>query len=927
MSDIDASGSILTDLTLTCDGKLFLRGNFPAVDGINRPQLARLDATTGRLDQAFDPPAEVSGQPFTVYPDGRVLVGNSIRLYSDGGIDDTLDAESIRSLTEFVALPDGKLIGYNPETGELRKFLGTGESDPAFPADLVIPRPNAFSNAVKGLSVLPTGHMFVGGQKLLTLNGATIDFDLAGYRPQTQDVLDFLAPANGRLWMHWSDTFSDRFTAHHLIEETSSGEIGFVYDHFLASEEAGLACVSVRRLGELSKALTVRFEVVPDTAVNGTHFEGTAGELVFEAGKRSVELRIPLIDDSDWDGDRKFRIELTPTANSSIDQTHSSTIVTIADNDGAGSFSLFEGFEWALTEGGHESLKVVRSGSYDGNVTVDYEITPITADRHDFESLTGTIIFADGQKEAELPPLVVDDAVVESTETATIQLVRVSAGELGGKPSRLFGVDDNDRPGSGWFSYFHAPSSAEAILALPGGRVLFVGANNHSMVIFDSSGAQDQVFESKPNDLVYSLALDPAGRIFAAGKFTKVGEKQINYLVRYLPGGDVDTTFENGSDKGPNARIFRIVTYPDGRVLIAGRFSTYSGKVAAGIARLMPDGSLDPSFDSQSLLSGIAGEPSPAIDGLELCADGRILVSGQFNVNGLSPYLIRLLPDGAIDRAFVVPTATINGAISAMLPLRNGSVMVGGNFQSNAGPSYFGKLLPDGTIDRTFELAGLRVINPVTAIRQLEDGKLLIAGSLRFDETGGQQQGTAILYPDGALYQSLVSNYPSPISEPRDGLIYVSFGPIGPFPSRISASPPENALFDNTDTWARYYFSPAERSGVPEEFWSKDDDGDGVSNFAEYAGGTNPRILDHSVGGRVARLQDGIVEITFPGNYAARDVVHTPQSSVDARNWEDLVAPQVSDLTALVVRVDSDPNGTGVRIFRLSSALQANALP
>jgi hypothetical protein len=83
-----------------------------------------------------------------------------------------------------------------------------------------------------------------------------------------------------------------------------------------------------------------------------------------------------------------------------------------------------------------------------------------------------------------------------------------------------------------------------------------------------------------------------------------------------------DGSFDPGL--GPNGTITDIQIQPDGRILLAGRFSTYNGVRRPGIARIFPDGRLDESFHPDGRFK--FNTESPA---MVLLADGRILALKQ----------------------------------------------------------------------------------------------------------------------------------------------------------------------------------------------------------------------------------------------------------------------------------------------------------
>lgn len=116
-----------------------------------------------------------------------------------------------------------------------------------------------------------------------------------------------------------------------------------------------------------------------------------------------------------------------------------------------------------------------------------------------------------------------------------------------------------------------------------------------------------------------------------------------------LPGGRPELRDPSFNAALPGAPTL-VVPQPDGRLLVAGTFSVApGGRPTYGLARLGLDGALDPSFRAGT------GIPSgSSIAELRPLSDGRLYVRGSFNriADEPRPGLARLLPDGSIDPSF-----------------------------------------------------------------------------------------------------------------------------------------------------------------------------------------------------------------------------------------------------------------------------------
>jgi uncharacterized delta-60 repeat protein len=180
----------------------------------------------------------------------------------------------------------------------------------------------------------------------------------------------------------------------------------------------------------------------------------------------------------------------------------------------------------------------------------------------------------------------------------------------------------------------------------------------------------------------------------------------------------MDTNFDTGT--GADRTIRCMALQQDGKILVAGLFTNFNGAAAEKIARLNPDGSVDPAF-------------TPHVPGnvyaMALQADGQILIGGQ----GLwakrpARKFIRLEPDGSRDTQFH-GQATFNSDVRAIAIQSDGGILVGGSFTKVSTIEHHGlvRLDPDDQIDGSFNTSstGSAV---VLSIASQPDGKIIAAG-------------------------------------------------------------------------------------------------------------------------------------------------------------------------------------------------------
>jgi uncharacterized delta-60 repeat protein/uncharacterized repeat protein (TIGR01451 family) len=147
------------------------------------------------------------------------------------------------------------------------------------------------------------------------------------------------------------------------------------------------------------------------------------------------------------------------------------------------------------------------------------------------------------------------------------------------------------------------------------------------------------------NKPVQAVAVQPDGKILVGGDFTAFNTMQRSSIARVNRDGQLDTSFNPGL--GADNYVSAIALQPDGRILIGGGFTSVNASLRYGIARLLTDGSVDPTFNP-----GI-GADGP-VRAVALQSDGKILIGGEFvYYNGTNRnYLARLNVDGSLDDTF-----------------------------------------------------------------------------------------------------------------------------------------------------------------------------------------------------------------------------------------------------------------------------------
>lgn len=210
-------------------------------------------------------------------------------------------------------------------------------------------------------------------------------------------------------------------------------------------------------------------------------------------------------------------------------------------------------------------------------------------------------------------------------------------------------------------------------------------------VTIDFSGADDECT---------AIALQADGRIVVAGSSDN-GPLRTFALARVNTNGTLDSTFGVSGRQQIQFDIYgadiseahALALLPNGNILVAG-YLFISPEKDFAIARLLPDGSYDTSFNltGRQRVAFVFGEQEDAsANALAVDAAGRIVLGGYASTHYGQPVnqdfaVARLLPEGAIDTTFGTDGRITHG------------FDIGGPGAHNADTAYAMALQPDGKI-------------------------------------------------------------------------------------------------------------------------------------------------------------------------------------------------------------------------------------
>jgi uncharacterized delta-60 repeat protein len=261
-----------------------------------------------------------------------------------------------------------------------------------------------------------------------------------------------------------------------------------------------------------------------------------------------------------------------------------------------------------------------------------------------------------------------------------------------------------------------------------------------------------------PNGWVHDIAVLADGKILVAGEFTTIGGVSRSRIARLLANGTVDPTFDPGV--GPNNLIRSFAVQPNGQIVIVGEFSSVSGTPRNRYARLNTNGTHDATFAvTQPFLLTVTSPTGPRVMGLP---DGKALVTGMQIYFTVSPLvmrsgMIRLNADGSCDTNFnltAVSGTVISGAVTP-----GGKYLVNGSFTTTSPPGYtnLARLETNGAVDGTF--TAFARPETLSIVRALPNGQLLTVGTgggsnyvRRLLDTGAEAPGYSAPYFNANIF-------------------------------------------------------------------------------------------------------------------------------------------------------------------------------
>ncbi|MDX1744367.1 MAG: Calx-beta domain-containing protein [Halobacteriales archaeon] len=207
--------------------------------------------------------------------------------------------------------------------------------------------------------------------------------------------------------------------------------------------EGGDVVFSVTLSNAVEGGLSVDVTFTDGTAVAPDDYDASTVTLNFAgASGEVVQLVVPTVDETIVEGDETFSVNLDASHPSVTDvDTGTGTII----DDDVSSVTVNDA---STVEGGDLAFDVTLGNPVQGGLTVDVTLSDVTATGgDDYDSVVGTLTFEGTAGEVEhFTVATIDDAIVEETETFTVNL-DASNGSVDDADTGTGTINDNDAAG------------------------------------------------------------------------------------------------------------------------------------------------------------------------------------------------------------------------------------------------------------------------------------------------------------------------------------------------------------------------------------------------------------------------------------------------------------------------------------------------
>jgi uncharacterized delta-60 repeat protein len=362
-----------------------------------------------------------------------------------------------------------------------------------------------------------------------------------------------------------------------------------------------------------------------------------------------------------------------------------------------------------------------------------------------------------------------------------------------------------------------------------------------------------------PLTRAHAIVLQPDGKIVVAGSATMTTVRDFG-LARYNPNGTLDATFGSGgkvtTDIGGQDSpdlAWAVALQPDGKIVAAGSSMGPSGGDAFALARYTPGGSLDSTFGANGrVTTGFGGDQDWA-QAVAVQGDGKIVAAGktgnQCCLGTFNFSLARYNAGGTLDTAFGTGgkvTTDFDGGTDnahALVVQTDGKLIAGGERLAGgnvSGASFdfaLARYQPSGSLDGAFGPGGKVTTDfpghndHVYALALQQDGKVVAAGDSSPDFAVARYAATTVNNPPGASDDGYATTEDTPLTVPAPGVLANDTDADGdPTTAVLATGPAHGTVALNAD--GSFTYTPTNNFNGTDNFTYNANDGRADSNLA-----------------------------------------------------------------------------------------------
>ncbi|MFY9224323.1 MAG: Calx-beta domain-containing protein [Blastocatellia bacterium] len=239
-----------------------------------------------------------------------------------------------------------------------------------------------------------------------------------------------------------------------IVNVPKPGTLQFSLATYSVMESGVNATITVTRANGTEGTVTVDYAASDATATAGSDYTATSGTLTFLNSETSKTFSVPVIDDVLVEGNETLSLTLSnPTGGATLGSP-STAVLTIVDNDNAGSLQFSSATYSVMENGANATITVTRANGSSGTVTVNYATSDATATAgSDYTATSGTLTFLNGETSKTFSVAVIDDVLAEGNETVNLGLSNPTGGASLGTPNTaVLTIVNVPKPGSLQFS-------------------------------------------------------------------------------------------------------------------------------------------------------------------------------------------------------------------------------------------------------------------------------------------------------------------------------------------------------------------------------------------------------------------------------------------------------------------------------------------